>query len=62
MGSIINWQTCEPEEYGWYLVQIKNEGIRADIWSNFLKCWTTYTNKEVEAWCKTSDIEKYKQE
>lgn len=62
-GSRIKWQTGEPKESGSYLISIKGK------YSHYVTCamynclteWSHWEKEEIDAWCKLSDIEPYKE-
>ena len=76
MGSVIKWNTGEPEENGSYLVTFKyccfddlntleksyETAIGQTYWDGF---WHNYDDGRYDcriiAWCKMSDIEPYKE-
>lgn len=76
MGSVIKWNTGEPEENGSYLVTFKycyfndlntleklyETAIGQTYWEGF---WHNYDDRRhdcrIIAWCKMSDIEPYKE-
>lgn len=63
-GSLIKWQTGEPEESGEYIVSLKDGTVCRDEWRELycedeIKCWV-YNDDDVVAWRKLSDIEPYK--
>lgn len=64
MKSRINWQTGEPKESGSYLVSIKSDYFELVTCAtyNHLAGWRHWTEEEITAWCKLSDIEPYKKE
>ena len=63
MESVIKWQTGEPKETGEYLVTTLDGLVDYDVLykhSDGYLYWGFYDN--VDAWCKLSDIEPYKEE
>lgn len=62
--SIINWQTGEPKEGGYYLITDFYGHIATDMWRIFpnRRGWEYRNKVDVIAWCKLSDIKPYKED
>lgn len=63
-GSLIEWQTGEPKEFGDYLVSTTDGEVKMVGRIEFSRGWKWLgiEDNEVVAWCKLSNIKPYKED